>query len=192
MHRALPPTLMAFITTLTFIETLLFPILRKIAAPALYRAKKGNESAVIRKYVRPAAITSGSMEPKKRRSILWARSKHSTIIPRPKPAAMDTNCPALRRASAGRFAPKNWLVMTAPPVARAANRFRITLLIISTRETPEIAASPTEDTITPSHIPTRAARACSITRGKIRRSSIRLVNSSSFCNFTAFTCKSFF
>ena len=59
----------------------------------------------------------------------------------------------------------------------AANSTRITLLIMSTRETPEIAASPTEETITPSHIPTRMVSACSMTRGIIRRISLWLEKS---------------
>ena len=41
----------------------------------------------------------------------------------------------------------------------------------------EIAASPTEETITPSHIPTRMVSACSMIRGMIRRISLWLEKS---------------
>ena len=61
------------------------------------------------------------------------------------------------------------MLTTAPPVASAAKSTKMTLLIMSTRETPEIAASPTEETMMPSHMPTRVARVCSMTRGKISR-----------------------
>ena len=44
-------------------------------------------------------------------------------------------------------------------------------------DTPEIAASPTEETITPSHIPTRMVSACSMIRGMIRRISLWLEKS---------------
>ncbi len=48
-HSALPPTLIPFITRLACMETLLFPVLRKMAAPALYSARKGKDRAVMRK-----------------------------------------------------------------------------------------------------------------------------------------------
>ena len=47
MQMALPTTLMPFIKRLTCMDTLLLPTLRNIAAPALYRAMNGKESAVI-------------------------------------------------------------------------------------------------------------------------------------------------
>ena len=41
MHRALPTMLMAFISRLTCIEILELPMLRKMAAPALYNPRNG-------------------------------------------------------------------------------------------------------------------------------------------------------
>ena len=40
---------MMFITTLTRMDTRLLPVLRKMAAPALYKASSGYESPVMRK-----------------------------------------------------------------------------------------------------------------------------------------------
>ena len=48
-HRAFPATLIPFIHKLTCMETLLLPTLRKMAAPALYRAMKGKDRAVMRR-----------------------------------------------------------------------------------------------------------------------------------------------
>ena len=61
----------------------------------------------------------------------------------------------------------NWLVTTAPPVASAASTLMMRLLNISTRETPETAASPTEEIIIVSAIPTVMARVCSRISGII-------------------------
>lgn len=113
------------------------------------------------------------------------------MMPKPNTADRNTSCPALFRASSCLRAPKNWLVITAPPVAKAANRFKMTLLIMSTRDTPDMAASPTAETITPSHMPTRAARACSITRGKINRTNARFEKSPSVWQRIPFTCNTF-
>lgn len=44
--------------------------------------------------------------------------------------------------------------MTAPPVATAAKIALMSMLIISTSDTPEIAASPTEEIIIVSAMPT--------------------------------------
>ena len=96
---------------------------------------------------------------------------------RPKTPDMSTSWPTLRRAFSVCRAPRNWLVTTAPPVARAANSVSTTLLIMSTKLTPEMAASPTEDTITPSHIPTSTVSPCSMTRGMMSRISCLFVKS---------------
>ena len=98
------------------------------------------------------------------------------MTPSPSRALRATSWPELRMASARRLAPKNWLVTTAPPVASAANTLKIRLLIMSTSDTPEMAASPTLETMTVSDMPTSAASACSMTSGHSRRSSWALVN----------------
>lgn len=64
-------------------------------------------------------------------------------------------------------APRNWEVTTAPPVANAANTLMIRLLNISIRDTPETAASPAEDIMTVSAMPTVIASACSNNKGMI-------------------------
>ena len=58
-----------------------------------------------------------------------------------------------------------WDAMTAPPVAKEENSVMSKKLMESTREMPETAASPQEETITVSAIPMVTARSCSITRG---------------------------
>ena len=64
----------------------------------------------------------------------------------------------------------------APPVPRAVNRKRISLLMESTRETPEMAAEPTLDTIMVSTVPTSEVSTCSMISGINSRRSIRLEN----------------
>ena len=56
------------------------------------------------------------------------------------------------------FCPIYWEATTAPPVATAANTLIKSVLIISTSDTPEVAASPTLETIIVSTIPTVTAR----------------------------------
>ena len=58
-----------------------------------------------------------------------------------------------------------WLVTTAPPVARALMIWIIRVLKLSTRLTPETAASPTDDTIRVSARPMVTLRACSAMSG---------------------------
>ena len=55
----------------------------------------------------------------------------------------------------------------APPVPKAAKIFITSVLMLSTSETPLITASPSEDTITVSAMPTDMASACSIISGII-------------------------
>ena len=66
-----------------------------------------------------------------------------------------------------RFCPRYWEATTAPPVATAAKILMISTLIMSTKETPEVAASPALDTIIVSTIPTETASICSMINGKI-------------------------
>ena len=58
-----------------------------------------------------------------------------------------------------------WLVTTAPPVASALMIWIIRVLKLSTRLTPDTAASPTEDTIKVSARPMVTLNACSAISG---------------------------
>ena len=60
-----------------------------------------------------------------------------------------------------------WLITTAPPDARAVNRFINIVLKTFTREPPETAVSPAKPTIKTSEIPTRATNNCSKNKGII-------------------------
>ena len=68
-----------------------------------------------------------------------------------------------------------WLVTTAPPVARAVMVWINRVLKVSTRLTPETAASPTEETIRVSARPMVTLRVCSATRGSSSAISCRRV-----------------
>ena len=67
--------------------------------------------------------------------------------------------------------------MAAPPVARAAKAFTSSTFTVSTRDTAEMAASPTWETMMESSRPTVMASSCSMTSGTISRRRSRLVNS---------------
>ena len=69
--------------------------------------------------------TSSAMLPKNSRSMGPRSSRQSTMTAVPRIELKVTSCPALREASPGFLAPRNWLVITAPPVASAAKIFRI-------------------------------------------------------------------
>ena len=127
-----------------------------------------------------ACMTSSVMVPKKSRSCAVRVMRQNAATPTPRIALKPTSWPALLAASSGRLAPRCWLVTTAPPVASAPNSVMISWLIISTSDTPEIAASPTDDTITVSAMPTRISSICSMMSGQSSVSSWRLVNSLSF------------
>ena len=77
------------------------------------------------------------------------------------------NCFADLQASSFFPAPRNWEVTTAPPVASAASTLMIRLLNMSIRDTPETAASPAEEIMTVSAMPTVIASACSNNKGMI-------------------------
>ena len=74
-------------------------------------------------------------------------------------------CPALSGSRRPRYCP----AMTAPPVASAEKAFTSSTFTVSTRDTAEMAASPTWDTITESNRPTVMASSCSMTSGMISR-----------------------
>ena len=81
-------------------------------------------------------------------------------------------CPAAFLAEASSFRPKNCAQTTVPLAARDIITVTITLLIVSTSDTPERASGPTFDTINVSAIPMKALKTCSIIRGmsSLRRS----------------------
>ena len=91
--------------------------------------------------------------------------------------AINISWDALLRASFALFAPMNCAATTAPPVASAAKTFIISVIIMSTSETPEIASSPRPDIITVSQNPTDIARNCSMTSGNISFLSALLLKS---------------
>ena len=81
--------------------------------------------------------------------------------------------------------PRYWEDTTAPPVATAAKILINRVLTISTKDTPEVAASPAFDTIMVSTIPTDTASICSTIRGSISRFKSWLENirdPASFCS----------
>ena len=106
------------------------------------------------------------MAPNSRRSIGRRVSRQNAATAKPSRALNPTNCPALWAACSGFLAPRYWLVTTAPPVASAANTVMMSWLIISTSETPEMAASPTDETMTVSAMPTSTLSVCSIISGQ--------------------------
>ena len=95
-----------------------------------------------------------------------------SITKRPSVSTVIRSCAAESLACLGRFAPMYCEVTTAPPVASAEKTAKTRLLIMSTRETPETAASPTAEIMTVSAIPTVMASACSKISGiiSLRRS----------------------
>ena len=70
----------------------------------------------------------------------------------------QTSCVAEFCALSNCLSPRYWPATTAPPVARAGIKK-------STRETPDIAASPSDATIIESARPTKNSRAYSISNG---------------------------
>ena len=72
---------------------------------------------------------------------------------------------AARLARSRCSAPIDWAHTTAPPVARAEKTLMMSTLIRSTSATLDTAASPAEDTIIMSAMPTMTARNCSMIRG---------------------------
>ena len=67
--------------------------------------------------------------------------------------------------------PRYWATTTAPPVESAENIWMMSVLILSTSDTPDTTASPEVVTITVSAMPTVFSKNCSITSGMTRRSS---------------------
>jgi len=150
-----------------FKDILELPIDLNIAAQELYKAKNGNDIAVNKKYTFAFSITSWSILPKihlKRGAlnisaiIISAEEIDKTI---------QISCFAEDLAFSKSFLPINWEITTAPPPARAVNKYIISRLTVSTKETPETAASPALATIIESAIPVVIARVCSSIKGII-------------------------
>ena len=99
-----------------------------------------------------------------------AKRMQSTATAVPRMALSRMSWPALASAFFCSLAPRYWLTTTAPPVASAANSTMMRLFIISTRLTPEMAASPQRETIMVSAMPTVTARNCSMSSGPASRS----------------------
>jgi len=76
-----------------------------------------------------------------------------------------------------------WLATTAPPVASAVMIWIIRVLKVSTRLTPDTAASPTDDTIRVSARPMVTLRACSAISGSSSVVSCWRVNKGFDSNF---------
>ena len=96
---------------------------------------------------------------------------------------MNRICAAEARAFFSSRWPMYWLATTAPPVASALMIWIIRVLNVSTRLTPETAASPTEETIRVSARPMVTLSACSAMRGSSRAVSCLRVNSGWELNF---------
>lgn len=112
----------------------------------------------------------------------------STLIPIVIAASVNTSCLADWQASSLLPAPIHCDVTTAPPVASAASTLMIKLLNMSTSDTPETAASPAEEIIIVSAIPTVMASVCSKISGIISFRKSFLLNN----RFSVTVCLTFF
>ena len=106
-----------------------------------------------------------------------ASTKQTTPTNTPNKPLSRRSWPALWSACFCSLAPKYWLTTTAPPVASAANSTMMRLLTISTKLTPEMAASPQRETIIVSAMPTVTSSSCSTSSGPVRTSRSRSENS---------------
>ena len=136
----------------------------------------GYETAEIAKYVRAFSITSGSAEPNKASRSGTFQTKQAAINTSESSVTTITSCFAAIFAFSPSSFPRYCETTIAPPVASAANTWSKSILIVSTSDTPDIAASPTLDTINVSATPIVAARICSIINGIIRRTRSLLLN----------------
>ena len=108
-----------------------------------------------------------------------ASTKQNSATPAPSSALSRMSWPELASAFFCSRAPRYWLTTTAPPVASAANSTMMRLLIISTRLTPEMAASPQRDPIMVSAMPTVTSSSCSTSSGPTSSNNSRWLNKSS-------------
>ena len=89
----------------------------------------------------------------------------NTVIATAQIVINQISCVAAWLAFSFSFLPRYCPATTAPPVASAAKTLIRSTMILSTKETPETAASPTFATIMLSAIPTSTDKSCSITSG---------------------------
>ena len=152
---------------LVIIEILELPIALNKAAPELYKAINGYDSAETRKKVSALFITPLSTLPKAKCNIEVLNNNITPIMIKDKIAVINNNCLAEKRAFSSEPCPINCAATTAPPVPKAAKTLINKTLIESTSETAETAASPTLETMIVSQKPTRITNNCSITSGMI-------------------------
>ena len=117
------------------------------------------------------------------RRMAWRPTMTTAATRQLKLDRMNKICAAARLASFGSPRPMYWLVTTAPPVASALMIWIIRVLKLSTRLTPETAASPTDDTIRVSARPMDTLKACSAMSGSSRATSCWRVNSGGLLNW---------
>ena len=121
----------------------------------------------MRKYTEADSITAGSISPNSSR-MMGSPCQRQTPITASEISSVETmTCPAVSRAFFSFCAPRNCAATTAPPVANAAKMLMMSVLMLSTSETPLIAASPSEETITVSAMPTVMVSVCSMISGRI-------------------------
>ena len=111
------------------------------------------------------SITSDSIAPNNNLSMDLFPIIDTSIKPAAMTKATVISWVAALDALLGFWLPRYWDTTTAPPVATAANILISRLFIISTRETPDIAASPAYEIMTVSTMPTVMARICSMISG---------------------------
>ena len=93
--------------------------------------------------------------------------------------AHSSTCRAAWSAPSRSRRPRYWAQTMAPPVAIAVKRKITSLLMESTRETPDMEAEPILETIMVSTMPMRLVSTCSMIRGTMsfRRSRSENINS---------------
>ena len=123
-------------------------------------------------------MTSSSIVPNSSRSSGARNSMTSVEIISAIAVTTKYSCLEASHARSFFLAPSSCATTTAPPVASAEKMLMMSTLSISTSDTPETAASPTEETIIVSARPTVMASTCSITSGKISFLSAALGNNS--------------
>ena len=121
-------------------------------------------------------MTSASIFPKNRRKIGPLATMHKSMTVAEMAVTTNSNWFADSQARFLLLCPRYCDAITAPPVASAENTVIASWFTISTKETPETAASPTWDTMTVSQRPTKTARICSKIKGMINFLKSSLLN----------------
>ena len=123
------------------------------------------------------------MAPKMPRRMAWRPTTTTAATRTLKLDMMNRICAAAARAFFSSRWPMYWLATTAPPVASAVMIWIIRVLKVSTRLTPDTAASPTDDTMRVSARPMVTLRACSAISGSSSAVSCWRVNKGFDSNF---------